>query len=636
MTITSKTAEGKCYRLQSNGGALGEITEVAGERVGTDVCVEMLFYNTPVRLEFLKSDKAEEGDITTFVSRFILNRSDIAFTYYVNNKKVLQSFGGGDEEAMVSVYGAAVLRDCYQIDAEKHGIRIRGYIGNQNFSKPNKSYQSVFLNGRYVLNTTISAAISGAYASYLMKRQYPFYVLHIDMPPQVVDVNVHPNKTDVRFASNQMIYGCINTVIASVLDGKSQALEYLVGDTIDNVPVKKEEKPQIEQTKLETTTGKEPVKSISESILETPEAPQPVSVPKKYQSVFSDLPLTYEEAEKEIKPYTANFTANLATNATANAAANATPKVLEKEKKTVSIEEALGFDSPLPELTEEQCRKGFIPNSEIPPFDPNLLTKRTYKPDYPFVKDPEKLHRNFPDLHYEPRTLDAKKTPREQALSFDTPNAYFAANKRLLQGLDEEARQNKIDVFHCNYVGKLFNTYLLYEYFEDIYIIDQHAAHERLIFDRLKAQMRYKDVEQQQMLVPYEIKLNAFESTFIRERMKDIREMGFDLAEKGEMNFIVTAIPLHLQHINLNQFFHGILGEINNYRSIKLEELLKDRLASAACKAAVKAGMDLTRDEVESLLLQMDGNMGLKCPHGRPIVVKMTKTQLEKMFKRIV
>ena len=143
MTITSKTENGKCYSLTCDGGEIGRIVEASGEK-GTDVCVEMLFYHTPVRLGFLKSEKAEETEITNFVSRFILNRSDIAFTYYVNGKKTLQSFGGGDEEAMVCVYGASILSNCYCIDATRHGIRVRGYIGDQNFFKANKSYQSIF------------------------------------------------------------------------------------------------------------------------------------------------------------------------------------------------------------------------------------------------------------------------------------------------------------------------------------------------------------------------------------------------------------------------------------------------------------------------------------------------------------
>ncbi|MFQ9739292.1 MAG: DNA mismatch repair endonuclease MutL [Christensenellaceae bacterium] len=225
--------------------------------------MEMLFFNTPVRLGFLKSDKSEETDITNFVSRFILNRPDISFRYYVGGKRILQSFGGGEEEAVVGVYGASILKDCYKIDASKHGIRLRGYIGNQNFSKPNKTYQSVFLNGRYIINSTISAAVSNAYASYLMKRQYPFYVLYIDMPTEIVDVNVHPNKADVRFADNQTVYGCIYSVISAVLDGQPKALEYLVSD----------------KTAVASEIDAEPEKVVSPKA--APVSAVPFSAPKK-------------------------------------------------------------------------------------------------------------------------------------------------------------------------------------------------------------------------------------------------------------------------------------------------------------------------------------------------------------------
>jgi DnaD/phage-associated family protein len=212
----------------------------------------------------------------------------------------------------------------------------------------------------------------------------------------------------------------------------------------------------------------------------------------------------------------------------------------------------------------------------------------------------------------------------------------FEENKKFLLELDEKAKQNKIDVTTCKYVGKIFNTYLVYERNDEIYFIDQHAAHERLIYDKLRVQMDERKVAQQPMLLPYELNLNAFEATFIKERMQDILSMGFDIQEDGETSFKVYAIPVDLQKIDLAAFFNDILGDISGYRAIKLADLLKDKLATAACKAAVKGGMDLTQSEIDKLFSMMDGDMGLKCPHGRPVVVKMTKTQIEKMFKRIV
>ena len=585
MTITSKTPDGKCYSLRSDGGELGTITEAAGEN-GTEVSVEMLFYNTPVRLGFLKSDKGEETDITNFVSRFILCRPDIAFTYYANGKKVLQSFGGGADEALVSVYGAATLAECIQINANKHGIRIRGYIGNQNFSKPNKSYQSVFLNGRYIVNATIAAAISNAYGSYLMKRQYPFYVLYIDVPTEIVDVNVHPNKADVRFADNQIIYGNIYSVISAVLDGQTKALEYIVQDKLPNVetPIK---------NNLSTPVQEKNVAQIKEKI-----------EPKKETKTFGFATLTYEEAQREIETSAPAF-------------------VAQKQKI------ALPFEN-----VEE--RKGFTPHAKLGEYTVSHEPETPVKNRKPNKHGAEKLHEKFPDLFFERTILEVNDPAYEKAKKEGKQEDYFEENKRLLAELETKNKQNRIDVSTCTYAGKLFNTYLLYERKDEFFIIDQHAAHERLIFNRLKEQMQNRTVAQQPMLLPYTLDLNAFESTFIRERMQSIQDMGFDIEEFGDTSFKISAVPIDLQNIDLAKFFNEILGDISGFRSIKLEDLLKDKLASAACKAAVKGGMDLTKEEIDALFALMDGDMGLKCPHGRPVVVKMTRTELEKMFKRIV
>ncbi len=608
MTITSKTEEGKRYSLSCNGGEMGRIKEVGGEERGTDVRVEMLFYHTPVRLGFLKTDKAEELEITNFIARFILNRSDIAFSYYANGRKVMQSFGGGDEEAMVSVYGAATLSECFHIDAEKHGIRIRGYIGGQNFFKANKSYQSVFLNGRYIVNTTVSAALSNAYSSYLMKRQYPFYVLHIDVPTEIVDVNVHPNKSDVRFADNQIIYGCIYSVISAVLDGQAKGVEYIL------------------KTPTKEIFTDESLTPVASRRMDATQLEENVQTPQRMRT--SDAPaFSYADAQRELERSAPAFTAK--------------KKGMELPFTIKTVEEADAENPPL------KLPKGVIPVGQIgPPLHHYAIPKPTLveipKGPYPA----EALLSRFPNATFVPPEMivtdareekigketvsDAVKTPQT------TEEDVFAENKRYLEEVDAKIKQNRLDIHACLYVGKLFNTYLMYEYKDCVYIIDQHAAHERIVFNRLKEQMRNRTVVRQPMLMPYEIPLNAFESAFIREQMDNIREMGFTIEEESEGLFAISEVPLDMCQIDLNCFIHDILSEINNYRAIKLEELLKDKLASAACKAAIKGGMDITRKEIETLLVLMDGDMTLKCPHGRPVVVKMTKKAIEKTFKRIV
>ncbi len=576
MTITSKTATGKCYKLSCDGGTLGQVIEATGiGEHGTDVCVENLFYHTPVRLGYLRTDKGEETEITTFVSRFILNRADIAFTYYVDEKRVLQSYGEGQEDAMLCVYGNEIFNNCFQIDAQKHGIHVYGYIGNTNFSKPNKSYQCVFLNGRHIVNTTISSAISGAYMSYLMKRQYPFYVLHIDMPPESFDVNVHPNKADVRLMDNKLVYGCIYSIISGILDGKAQALEYIV------------QMPKTAQEQAYTAPIAEEAASVK--------------LPEFEPS------LTYEQARKI-------FEAD-------------SPKLAPKKQV---------MELPFEEVEEEiqEKKKGFIPIDQIGPYIPNPSTTPP-KAKIGKTSGAEILQKKFPDLYFESPIIKFRDPESEKEKKEETIDS-FEANKKYLAELDEKSKQNRIEVTDCTYAGKLFNTYLLYEQGDCVYIIDQHAAHERLIFNRLKEQMEKRVVVRQPMLLPYSLKLNAFESAFIRENLSVVRDMGFVIDEPTENEFAVSEIPLDLQNINLNAFFNEILGDISGYRAIKLENILKDKLASTACKAAVKGGMNLTKEEVSALFALMDGDMGLKCPHGRPVVVKLTKTELEKMFKRIV
>ncbi|MBO5412012.1 MAG: DNA mismatch repair endonuclease MutL [Clostridia bacterium] len=596
MSIISKTKGGKCYGLKSFGGELENITEEAGGN-GTDVYVETLFFNTPVRAKFLRSDKAEETEITNFVTRFILNRPNIAFTYYVDEKKVLQSFGDGMDSAFVSVYGANTFAQCYKIDAQRNGLRLRGFIGNQNFSKANKSYQSLFLNGRYIVNTTISAAITKSYQSYLMKRQYPFYVLHLDVPTEIVDVNVHPNKADVRFADNNIIFGTVTSIISAVLDGQPKGLEYIVNAPQEtDWAVERISAPVVEQAIEESKTDKDEKTDT--------------------QKVFGLTTLTYEEAQKEIEQAAPSF---------------------KKETKRREL--------PFKTLKEEQNRKGFIPMDQIPDYEFPKLTLEERMEEHQRLLDwyktkegakALKIKERFPNVYFNPPAIKVKEGEEKIQKPKRTEEEIFAENKRIIEVLTKKFEQERIDITTCTYVGKLFNTYLMYERKDVVYIIDQHAAHERLIFNRLREQMRNRSAVKQTMIVPFELSLNAYESGFFRERLQDLLDIGFDV-EEGENNlFRITAVPVDLQSIDLTAFFNEFLADINGYRAIRLEELLKDKLATAACKAAVKGGMDLTSDEIDALFTLMDGNMSLKCPHGRPVVITMKKREIEKMFKRIV
>lgn len=526
MNILSKTKGEGAYELSCAGGALGNVLP-AGGADGTCVTVEDLFYNTPARLKFLKSDSQEEGDVTGMISRFILSRPEIAFTYTVDGKVKFRSFGDGLQSALAVVYGAGILKNCFEISADKHGIKLKGFIGNQNFSKPNRSYQSLFVNGRYVINQTVSAAVTNAYASYLMKRQYPFYVLFLDVPPEIVDVNVHPNKADVRFADNQIIYGSVYSVVSAVLDGNSRALEYLVSDVAaPAAAVEQEKKPAIQgQIAVSERAEKKPAPEQSRS-------------------------MTFEQAKKE-----------------------------------------LAFD--------------------ISPVGGRSPVQRDF------------FRENVMEVH-SPKPVAA---PKED---------FFEENKRFLEEREKKKGQEKIDVRSLSYKGELFRTYLIYELGDDAYLIDQHAAHERLIYDRLCAQYENRSVVSQPMLLPFVLNVNAQEFAFLEKNIPILSDLGFEIGEFGGNSFKVSAVPADLKDIDLEEFFGEVLSSMESLRAIKLADILKDKLAMSACKAAVKGGEFLTEEEARSLIAKMDGNVGLKCPHGRPVAVKLGRTELEKLFKRIV
>ena len=617
MKITSKEKGKKSYSLICEGGVLGEIKEEGDSfENGTDVCVSSLFFNAPVRLRFLKSDRAEESDITAYIARFILGRPDISFRYFVNGKSVLQSFGEGDESAFVCVYGAEALNNCYAVQADVHGVKIRGYIGNQNYSKPNKSYQTSYINGRYVCNQTIAAALSNAYANYLMKRQYPFYVLHISVPPEIVDVNVHPNKADVRFSDNKIIYGCIYRVVSNVLDGNAGALNYLVGSANGgSYPAPdamresrgENEKQYAKQNAMQNAMQNAENETNEEGGFNSSEIKR--VIPSE---------LSYEEARK---------------------AMNA---MRELPKKPV----ANGIELPfaLNESVTEESTATSAPTSAIANGRIETENNGREKGNKARVKKGQ-LSNMFPDLSVATpifKLNSSAQTSQNAAPLQSAPIASaeeydaFAENKKYLCEQEKTAEQQRVDVASFVYAGKLFNTYLIYEHADEAFIIDQHAAHERLIFNRLKEKMQLRKTAYQPMLIPYEVRVNAYEGEFLRDNLENIRYIGFTIDETQENVFSVSAVPADLININLSAFFEDILREAGGYRAIKLEELLRDKLATAACKAAVKGGDDLSKEEIDELFRLIDGNLGLRCPHGRPVVARISKYELEKMFKRIV
>lgn len=535
-TILSKTKDDEMGNIiVCEGGVIGD-ADVYPSDTGTTVSVENLFFNTPARAKFLKASKSEETDITNIITRLILSHPDIAFKYTSDGKVMLQSFGGGLDEAIIEIYGYNTITDCIPIETEKNGIKISGFIGKNYFTKPNRTYQTVILNGRYVVNNTIQSSMHNAYAAYLMKRQYPFYVLKIDMSPETVDVNVHPNKTDVRFIDNQVIYSTLYSVVTKVLDGSAAALEIVKPNNY--VPIDEGSRPIIPQ-----------------------------------------------------KPITPD------------------------------------------EIGEAHCDRPFVSG-----FNEELLDQTIWG-RYNKSKSAEKegeFEKTFgvADSHDdEPRDLGGNKI-----------DDIFAENKKYIAEMEakkaaeeaEKARQEELKVEpEFKVIGQILATYLILEKENDIYFIDQHAAHERLLYDKFIEEYKSGNVAEQTMLVPYIFRVNESESEFIIGKFPELRKAGFDISEYDVNEFAVYSVPVLLFDMDLKSFFDDLLSDIS-FKKETMPELIHDKIAMKACKAAIKSGKILSEDEIDALLKAMKYNTALRCPHGRPVTVKISRTEIDKWFKRIV
>ena len=513
LTIKSKPKEQQFgAEIYCEGNVIVDGVKDSSFTNGTEISVNNLFFNASVRAKFLKSEKAEENEITAIVSRFVLGNPNVAFKYKSNNKTIIQSFGDGIESAFCCIHGAKTLDDCFYIDCEKNGIKLNGYIGKQYFSKPNRSYQTVFLNGRYVVNQNISLSILNAYSAYLMKRQYPFYVLNITMPSEFVDVNVHPNKIDVRFADNRIVYGTIYTLISKVLDGSVDAMSII---------------KETENSKI-----------ISNSNVE----------------------------EKN----------------------NGKNKLSSKEI------DSFNFDSLVFSSSEN------APNSEK------------------VVKKIEDNKKEVVDIFAENKAYIEQLERKKQEIFNAKSQTEISINKQL------------------KYVGQALNCFLILDDGEDMYLVDQHAVHERILFDKFNKSITESNVITQPLLVPFIINVNTLESSFLQSNLENLNKIGVEIVEFGQNSFKISAIPVIFSEINLARFFNDILADLDALKKITVNEVLIEKISQKACKSAIKSGNKITDGEVKILVDAVKNNLSIKCPHGRPAVVKITRNEIDKWFKRIV
>lgn len=536
VTLNTKVeSEDVGYTISVNGGEYGKIVE-CGMSNGTTMIVEDLFYNVPARAKFLRKPKSEEQDITNIITRFVLANPGVSFKYFVDNKLIINSPGGSLKDALYAVYGKECINYLLPVELERHGVVVSGFIARPEYAKPNRTYQTLLINGRYVINSTVSAAVTNAYGETIMKKRYPFYCLNLTIPFDSVDVNVHPNKLDVRFENGNAIYSLVFEAVS---------------------------------------------RAISEM----------------------DYVSTAQKLDRELVG-----SAKISTNAFA-LASDEDDVVIEKKSDKVNKNP---FSDTFVSMTKEEAQ--------------------------------EKRHQVI-------------ETISMLASSKDNVADGFGLGSKLLERISKQVTGNE-DISAENYVndqkveetckavvsfqncarliGKVFNTYLLVEIEDDLFVIDQHAAHERILYKKLKAQIDSGDIAIQPLLIPHVLSLSPAEYNLVDGKLDMIRKLGFEIDEFGGGSFKISAIPAVLSDINFDKFFETFLDD--NKKSITtISDVIADNLMQAACKAAVKGGDDLSLSEIDKLFEGMSNEkIPLFCPHGRPIAVRIKKTEIEKWFKRIV
>lgn len=544
VNLSTKTKEAETgYKIEANGGEISKVVEVA-RLDGTTITVCDLFYNTPARAKFLRKPKSEESDITHLVEKFMLAHPEISFEYVVDGKSIYNHASGSLDEVVYLIYGKEVYENLLKLDHEEDGVKVGGYIVSPKLSKPNRTFQSLFVNGRYVENFMVSACVQGAYEHFLMKGRFPIYILKLEIPFDRVDVNVHPNKKEVKFDNSSRIFGIIRRAVEKALVSTNLIADFQF--------TSEEEK---EWSKFDIKEDKEPERTGFDAYPQT-------NFDKMTESEGASFRVSVDDESLKEKVVS--------------------PK--EYQKKGIEIINMPEFSSVKSDVKAKNRPGGnifFDQSGDSLLHEVELSVKNEMK---------------------------AENLPKVEEETFLTSNV------------------EKIKV-----VGVVFKTYIIAEFEDAVYVIDQHAMHERQNYERLKEQIEKNNVAKQDLLIPYKVELLAKDMEQFRERIANLEQIGFEIRDNGS-NFEILSVPFVISGINLKNFVDDILSS-DIYNDKTASGIVNDKLCQTACKHSIRAGDSVSKEEIVYLIEQMQKNVPL-CPHGRPIIVKISKKDFEKMFKR--
>ena len=590
-------------KIELEGGNI-VLFERCSAPLGTRISVKNLFFNVPARKKFLKKPKQEEHEITTVVQRLILSNPNVSIRYIVDNKQMYYSTGKSIEDAIFAIYGISTLQNLLSFDEKRDDMHLYGFIGKPSFTKPNRTYQTLVVNGRYVQNTNVSVAVNKGFETHLMKGQFPFFIMFLDVNPENVDVNVHPTKLEIRFEDNSTIFSFVYRTVSNTILSNQDLY------TIDMINT--------------------PIKSLkNEPLLQTEQQ----DAFKNYDNIFDSTNKT--TFEDNLSYSNSNQFNNISALITDNPEKNSGNEKLQNE-----------IDKNMQSTYEIKTKidSSLVTNSEVfNAKNDNQCT--TYKIKI-YDKDSDEL-KEVTDLRVDKiseNVIPFSFTPfSSKDLNNNTPfnqSNYINPYNKLETKINSSDDTRSVSLLKNGYkvVGKLFNTFLFVESGDTAILIDQHAAHERIIYDRFQKYYGNKDKATQQLLVPYILNVNFQEKSFLEQNMQQFIDLGFVIEEFGDKAYKVSAVPLLLGgNFDCKTFFDDILNQVGKELKVKESLHFNEYLMQRACKSAIKAGNNMSENEICALVdAVLENNTELFCPHGRPIAIKIDRKDIEKWFKRVL
>ena len=521
MTKTPGAIAGTSLRLE--GGKITE-EEEAGCPDGTTIIIRDLFFNTPARMKFMKSDSVEGGKVAAAVQMQALAHPNVAFTFIRDGKQTLQTPGSGDLGAAVyCVYGRDSAR-FIQLDSKWEGYRVHGFVSKPTDARPSRSLQTFFVNDRPVKSRLLIQALEEAYRNQLMVGKFPACVLHLQLPANAVDVNVHPAKTEVKFLSEKAVFDCVHYGVLSALN-------------------KTPDRPNV-QFKPQKSAPPAPAERV----------PAPAEAPKKQETFF----------------------------------------------RTMTAEEYKTFAQKLP---------------DPPKPDPKAAATALAALNRAERPAPQPV-RSMP-LYPKPEPVPPRNTP--------VPAPEPEPEQEAIPAMPKE--------IPWRYVGELYRSYILVEQGDNAFLIDKHAAHERILFEKLRENPT--EITSQALLAPVTVRLRADAAAQLLSKAALLSELGFEIEEFGENTLLVRQVPMDLGEGDISDTLMQMADDLLSGRGEDRSSVRDELLHTMACKAAIKAGWVSDEKELLALVSQVMSREDLKyCPHGRPICVTLSKKQLEKQFKR--